>query len=387
MRALQRHWDGGRLNASVALLGRDRAPFVPDSFWHMIPHTDGVMRDVWIDRADDPEAWRSVVEADGVVVTQWDDGDPDPAYGRMLPTSGASAPSIVKAMLDAADIREGQHVFEIGTGTGYTAALLKDRVGASGSVLTVEVDPDVADDARNRLEAAKVDAEVVCGDACTPGGMEALRSGLRRRTFDRVHATCALREIPAEWLTVCPNGKIMLPRTTAFSPNADHVITLNVRNGIGSGRFGAAVAFMKARAQRPAMWDDWPDIDEPVPMPLGLDWQQLDAPLAASAVFVLGLLLPGVEHHASGDPADGHRDLWLEGDGKIALIRYGQGQPTSAAGDGRLVSRYVGAVRWWFRHGQPTVSGFGLSVRPPHGVLRYAVQNVWLGSPRRRVRV
>lgn len=47
----------------------------------------------------------------------------DPTVGRV--TSSASAPRIVAAMLELADLAAGMRVLEIGTGTGYNAALLR----------------------------------------------------------------------------------------------------------------------------------------------------------------------------------------------------------------------------------------------------------------------
>ena len=55
-----------------------------------------------------------------------------------------SAPSMVAIMCDALDIRDGMRVLEIGTGTGYHAAVLSILVG-SGNVYTVERIPTLAE--------------------------------------------------------------------------------------------------------------------------------------------------------------------------------------------------------------------------------------------------
>lgn len=59
------------------------------------------------------------------VVTQVDDGIPAGPDGRgRVATSSASRPDIVALMLAAGHVEPGMRVLEIGTGTGYTAAML-----------------------------------------------------------------------------------------------------------------------------------------------------------------------------------------------------------------------------------------------------------------------
>jgi protein-L-isoaspartate(D-aspartate) O-methyltransferase len=73
------------------------------------------------------------------------------------------APKLVGRMLQALAVREGDRVLEIGTGTGYTTACLA-RLG--GRVIGVEIDPDLAEGARERVEALKLRrVEVRTGDA------------------------------------------------------------------------------------------------------------------------------------------------------------------------------------------------------------------------------
>jgi hypothetical protein len=55
--------------------------------------------------------------------------------------SCASEPGVVAMMLDQLDIRPGQHVLEIGAGTGYNAAVLAHLTGPDRQVSTVDIDP------------------------------------------------------------------------------------------------------------------------------------------------------------------------------------------------------------------------------------------------------
>lgn len=99
------------------------------------------------------------------------------------PISSASQPAIVARMLDVLDVVPGSRVLEIGTATGYNAALLKHIVGDRGHVTSVELDPSLADGAEAALRRAGYDVEVVCGD-----GTEGVPD---RAPFDRVVFTAS----------------------------------------------------------------------------------------------------------------------------------------------------------------------------------------------------
>lgn len=74
------------------------------------------------------------------------------ATGAVL--SSASAPQVVTAMLEQAQVQRGQRVLEIGAGTGCNAALLSHLVGPAGLVVTIEYDREVAARARTALREA-----------------------------------------------------------------------------------------------------------------------------------------------------------------------------------------------------------------------------------------
>ncbi|MFJ8336723.1 methyltransferase, FxLD system [Streptomyces sp. NPDC094437] len=71
-----------------------------------------------------------------------------------LALSCASMPSIVAMMLTQLDAQPGDHVLEIGAGTGYNAALLAQIVGDDGQVTTIDIEPDVTLHARTALDRA-----------------------------------------------------------------------------------------------------------------------------------------------------------------------------------------------------------------------------------------
>lgn len=226
----------------------------PDRIW-----VDEHGHDVALDRASEPQRWRAAVYSNHVIVTQFDDGDtvwPDVGY---WPTSSCSMPSAVLGMLDALDVRAGMRVLEVGTGTGYNAALLAARLGDE-RVATVEVDPVLADQARSVLIAAGCTSTVICED-----GAAGWRAGA---PFDRIIVTAAVKfgRVPYSWVEqTTPGGIILTPLKTDFTAGPLVAFTVG-RDGTATGRVvPLRVAFMEIRAQRTPVfsWDNlrWDDPD------------------------------------------------------------------------------------------------------------------------------
>lgn len=93
----------------------------------------------------------------------------DRAYDdRALPIAGGqtiSQPWVVAATCQALALRGGERVLEVGTGSGYSTALLARLAGPEGRVLSIERLPELAAGARSRLEALGLaNAEVRVGD-------------------------------------------------------------------------------------------------------------------------------------------------------------------------------------------------------------------------------
>ncbi len=120
------------------------------------------------------------------------------------PTSSSSAPSIMAKMLEALDLRPGLRTLEIGTGTGYNAALIHHITGAS--VVTLEAGLNAATEATTAVHALGLDDQVhvIHGDgyAGYPDGAP----------YDRIIVTCGIAGIPPQWLDqLAPEALIIAP--------------------------------------------------------------------------------------------------------------------------------------------------------------------------------
>ena len=136
-----------------------------------------------------------------------------------IPASSSSQPSIMAAMLEQLDVRAGHRVLEIGAGTGYNAALLARIVGAGGDVVSVELDPATARDARRALTRVKSPANVVCGDG---------REGWARGApYDRIIVTASSPTVPIAWHDqLSDDGLLELPLLLDRAGQAQAIITL-----------------------------------------------------------------------------------------------------------------------------------------------------------------
>lgn len=115
-----------------------------------------------------------------------------------------SAPSMIAIMLEEAELRPGEHVLEIGTGSGYHAALLACLVGAE-RVVSIERLPHLAARGRaNLVRAGFAAVSVVTGDGSLgwpPGA-----------PYDAILATAGSPRIPEPWAAqLAPGGRIVAP--------------------------------------------------------------------------------------------------------------------------------------------------------------------------------
>jgi protein-L-isoaspartate(D-aspartate) O-methyltransferase len=115
-----------------------------------------------------------------------------------------SQPSVVARMTEWLDVKEGQKILEIGSGSGWQSAILSKLVG-TGKIFTIERHENLANFARENLKRSNVkNVQVIHDDG---------RLGLPDESpFDRIIITAACKEIPKilfEQLAL--NGLLLAP--------------------------------------------------------------------------------------------------------------------------------------------------------------------------------
>jgi protein-L-isoaspartate(D-aspartate) O-methyltransferase len=223
-----------------------------------------------------------------------------------LPVSSSSQPAMMAIMLEQLELEPGHRVLEIGTGTGYNAAVMAHVVGAGGRVVTVDIDADLVTRAQASLTSAGYDSVVArCGD----GGY----ADPADDAFDRIIVTAGAWDIAPAWLgQLAPGGRLVLPL-------AVHGIQLSVgleRRGDpgGAPHWAAASAFRCGFVRMAGAFAD-PESFRPLGDPPGLYVQAGDGAVVDTVALAAALAAPatdvGAGIRAGGRDDLSDLDLWL----------------------------------------------------------------------------
>ena len=284
-----------------------------------------------------------------------------------LAVSSSAEPSLMALMLEDLQVRDGMKVLEVGTGTGYNAALLSERLG-SALVTSIDVDEEWVAQARKALDRA--------GHRPVLATTDGSQGYPANAPYQRILATCGLGRIPMAWLGQLDEGGLILANV-----GLGLVRLRKDPDGYARGHFlPGSAGFMRLRSpsvpglptlkrvlSATAGEPDWVREEEKVS---GLDDH-------AMAEFLLSLLLPyglRVVQHREGNEVhcvlDGATGAWI----RVEVDR--EGRATVAEGGGHaLWVAYSSLLRAWDEAGRPEIDRYGLTVIPG------GEHHLWLDRP------
>lgn len=117
-----------------------------------------------------------------------------------------SQPTTVRNLLRLLDVRPGQRVLDVGSGSGWTTALLASLVGDEGQVLGLELEPDlVAFGSRNLAATEQLQASIRQAEPGVLGAPD-------EAPWDRILVSAMAGELPASLVAqLAPDGVLVIP--------------------------------------------------------------------------------------------------------------------------------------------------------------------------------
>jgi protein-L-isoaspartate(D-aspartate) O-methyltransferase len=116
----------------------------------------------------------------------------------------SSQPSTVAAMLRLLDVRPGHKILDVGSGSGWSTALLARLTGPTGRVVGVELEPALVDLGTHHLDGAGVPWASI---------HEAIPGVLGRpdaAPYHRILVSAMARELPDELVSQLHTGGVMV---------------------------------------------------------------------------------------------------------------------------------------------------------------------------------
>ncbi len=343
-----------------------RHAFLPDTVWWQDEEIDGPVDLVPLHRAEHPDRWVELAYSNQSVITQVDDGQPvgPDLLGHEI-TSSASMPTIVAIMLGTLQAQPGMSVLEIGTGTGYNAALLAHRLGQH-AVTTVEIDSPLADHAREALaDAGYGDIAVITGDGTDGYPL--------RAAYDRVLSTAAVREVPYPWVAQTRSGGVIVTPWGSDYYNGNLVALTVDDRGAASGRIVGDAAFMRLRAQRRVRGRVSRDVyDEDRAVETTTELHPYDVAGERDVSTAIGLRVPQCRHlyHSTEDNDSEEAILWFldPSSRSWAALHHHPDQSgpyrVRQLGPRRLWDEVEAAYRWWVEQDEPQVEQWLITIDP-----------------------
>ena len=141
--------------------------------------------------------------------------------------SSSSQPTMMAVMLEQLALTKGNKVLEIGAGTGYNAALMSYIVSKEGQVISLDIDKDIIQAAKENLLKSDQNVNFIQADGA--------HGYAELAPYDRIVLTVAANDILPSWLEqLKPEGRLLLPLalfenqvSITFQKHPDYLLSLS----------------------------------------------------------------------------------------------------------------------------------------------------------------
>lgn len=287
---------------------------------------------------------------------------------RGVGVSSSSMPGLMARMLELLDIRRGHRVLEIGTGTGYNAAILCSVLG-DRNVFSIDI--DYVAEARRRLLSLAFDPTLATRDGLLGLGTFA--------PYDRIESTVAVSRVPYAWVQQVRDGGLLLT-DLKVNTAAGNLVLLRRNGDIAEGRFDSGyAAFMQMRRPgqaeearpRPSGSGRWPTSTRKTDVPAraweeSVPWFLASLELPRGTVYGYQLEDRSIVASTFTSP-DGSRAT-------VSLVDDNGEREVTQSGPRHLWDYVENAYEFWKGLGRPPWERFGLTVTAEDQV-------VWLDEP------
>ena len=153
-----------------------------------------------------------------------------------------SQPSTVRRMLTLLGVRAGDRVLDVGSGSGWTTALLAHLVGPTGRVDGVEIVPELAAWGRSNVEATGMAwAAVHLADAAVMGLPD-------QAPFDRILVSAEATQVPEDLAgQLAEDGRMVIPVRGRMTVVERHGQEAHMVESSGSYRFVPLIVLPRGR--------------------------------------------------------------------------------------------------------------------------------------------
>jgi len=119
-----------------------------------------------------------------------------------------SQPLVVAFMLEKLQPQSGDKILDIGSGSGWTTALLAEIVGKKGKIIAMEIIPQLAEFGQENVSKYNFIEKGIVQFLCSDGS----KGHLEEAPFDKILASATAKEIPQAWPEqVKDEGRIVAP--------------------------------------------------------------------------------------------------------------------------------------------------------------------------------